>query len=362
MGRFLLLLFLWLGFSTHFLVAQTDCEQTLNLASAEFDAGRFYGLPKILKDCLEKGFSKEQKIRAYLLLTQAYLVLDDPISAENSYLLLLKADPEFVANPFRDPIDVYYLSKKFTATPIFTPYFKAGVNVSQPRTIYSLNTSSATDQLSDKKFYKIGFQIGGGVDWNLSNKWSVSLGLNFANKSLKTILTDNHSGYIGTFTEKQNWLDLPLFVKYSFDSGRVRPFFYGGAAINFLLGSKLAPDGVDENAPNLGSQQHSQAPDIDITSTRNRLCRSLVLGGGAKYKVGPNFFFIDVQYMVGLNNITKNGEFNSNLLKFQYQSDFFRLDNLSLSIGYVKPLYDPRKKKKVVAGLLQKLHLKKSSK
>src|ERR1051325_7143028 len=105
------------------------CEQTLNQATAEFDAGRFYSLPSILKPCLDKGFSKEQKVRAYLLLTQSYLILNDPIAAENSYLQLLVADPEYVANPVRDPVDVYYLSKKFTTTPVFTPSFFGGANI-----------------------------------------------------------------------------------------------------------------------------------------------------------------------------------------------------------------------------------------
>src|SRR5260370_16572863 len=126
----------------------SGCEQTLNRASVEFEAGRFFDLPAILKPCLDNGFSKEQKIRAYLLLTQAYLVLDNPTAAENSYLQLLKADPEYIANPVRDPIDVYYLSKKFTSTPIFTPHFRAAVNTSLPITIHSLNTLSAVHQLS----------------------------------------------------------------------------------------------------------------------------------------------------------------------------------------------------------------------
>ena len=82
MVRILLVVFLCASLSVSCLVAQNiDCEQTLNAASVEFDAGRFYGLPTLLKQCLDNGFSKEQKVRAYLLLTQAYLVLDDPIAA-----------------------------------------------------------------------------------------------------------------------------------------------------------------------------------------------------------------------------------------------------------------------------------------
>src|SRR6266699_3655126 len=104
--RVLLFIFLLSVLVSRLKAQDSGCEQTLNRASAEFEAGRFFDLPSILKGCLEKGFSKEQKIRAYLLLTQAYLVLDNPAAAENSYLQLLKADPEFVANPSRDPIDV----------------------------------------------------------------------------------------------------------------------------------------------------------------------------------------------------------------------------------------------------------------
>jgi outer membrane protein W len=353
-----------LGVSRSNLKAQAnDCEQTLNLAAAEFEAGRFYGLPEILKSCLKSGFSTEQKIRAYLLLTQTYLILDDPAAAENSYLQLLKADPEFVANPARDPIDVYYLSKKFTSTAIFTPHFRLGVNTSLPRTIYSLGTSSTIDSLSKNKTYKIGFQIGGGVDWNIDDHWSLSLGINYSKKNFKSSFFDDNSGYQGTFTEKQDWLDIPLSVKYSFiDSGKIRPFAYAGISANLLLAAKLSPEGSDKDSPTFGATTVSQSPDITITSMRNFFNTSLVIGGGTKYKVGKNFFYVDLRYMAGLTNIAKNGEFNPLLVKFQYQSDFFRLDNLSISFGYVKPLYDPRKKKKAVAGLLEKIGIKKSRK
>jgi len=365
--RHLAMIFLFLlGVSRSSLIAQNaDCESTLNFAASEFEAGRFYGLPEILKSCLKSGFSTEQKIRAYLLLTQAYLILDDPAAAENSYLELLKADPEYVANPVRDPIDVYYLSKKFTSTAIFNPYFRIGANTSLQRTIYSLGTNSTMDSVSKDKTYKIGFQIGGGIDWNIDDRWSISLGVNYSKKIIKSSFKDNNSGYQANFTEKQDWLDIPLYLKYSFkDSGRIRPFAYAGIAANLLIGAKLSPDGKDEHAPTFGASQLSQSPDKDIKQLgmRNFFNSSFVLGGGTKYKVGKNFFYVDLRYMVGLTNVAKNSGFNPLLVQFQYQSDYFRLDNLSISFGYVKPLYDPRKKKKAVAGLMEKLGIKKSKK
>src|SRR4051812_28440872 len=82
-----------------------DCEETLRQAQAEFNAGHFYGISAILKPCIDNGFTKEQQQRAYLLLTQTYLLIDDPTAAEESYLKLLRANPEFETDILRDPID-----------------------------------------------------------------------------------------------------------------------------------------------------------------------------------------------------------------------------------------------------------------
>src|SRR5690606_23139680 len=92
-----------------------DCEIILNQAAEEVSAGHFLGVDSLLADCLKGGFTREQRQRAYLLLTQVYLLLDNPEKAEESYLELLRANPEFVTDPSRDPIDVVYLSKKFTS-------------------------------------------------------------------------------------------------------------------------------------------------------------------------------------------------------------------------------------------------------
>jgi hypothetical protein len=361
MARYIL--FLLLVISMKAMSQKEDCEQTLNHASAEFDAGRFYSLPSILKPCIDNGFSKEQKVRAYLLLTQSYLILNDPIAAENSYLQLLTADPEYVANPVRDPVDVYYLSKKFTTTPVFTPTFQAGVNATIPQTIYVSNPSATTT--NSQNGYKIGYQVGGALDWNINERWSVSLGLAYSKKTFKYDGHNPDSGDDKSFIEKQDWIDVPLYLKYTRDSGIVRPFGYVGVAANLLLDAKLSAKETDLNSPIRLVQQISQGPDRDISYKRNFFNRSVVVGGGIKYKVGKNFLVADVRYFFGLNNVARNpysgsdGKVDNLLISYQYASDFFRLDNFSLNLGFVKPLYDPRKRNPAVAGLLQKLGLKK---
>src|SRR5690349_8468608 len=114
-----LLYFLFFTLSVHVAFAQNDdCELTLSRAVDEYNAGHFYAIPAVLEPCLNQ-FTTEQRQRAYLLLTQTYLLMDDPIGAKQSYLSVLKANPEFIPDTAVHTIDVIYLSKKFTATSIF---------------------------------------------------------------------------------------------------------------------------------------------------------------------------------------------------------------------------------------------------
>src|SRR5688500_7019568 len=107
--------------------AQNECEVTLTRATEEFNDGHLYGIPAMLNECLNNQ-NDEWRQRAYLLLAETYLLLEDPIGAENSYLEVLRANPEYITDPQRDPLDLVYLSKKFTATPLFAFYAMLGPN------------------------------------------------------------------------------------------------------------------------------------------------------------------------------------------------------------------------------------------
>lgn len=333
-----------------------DCEQILIQADDEFNAGRYYGIISLLKPCLEKNdFTNEQRVRAYLLLTQAYLILDDPAGAEESYLNLLKADPEYVANPARDPIDVYYLSKKFTSTPIITPHIHGGFNTSLPRIIHELTVSGT--EINTRNVLKLGVQGGIGFDFNLTNNISLCAEGNFSNKAFKRNTEKGSAKYFGgdnlSTVERQNWFDIPMYVKYSDDSGKIRPFGYAGFAINLLFSSRGNNWEYRNESASLGVIEITGRPE-NLIYKRKFLNRSLVFGGGAKYKIGKNFLYADLRYMPGLSNLTKENKiyytnedaFDPSVVKYAEVSDYFRLDNLSISFGFIRPLYNPRKKAK----------------
>ncbi len=360
--RFLLVVFFTSLFFYPVLAQDRDCEQMLVQADSEFNAGKFFDIPSLLIPCLETGFTKEQKVRAYLILSQVYLILDDAKAADDSYLKLLQADPEYVANPARDPIDVYYLSKKFTSTPVFTPHIRAGLNTSRPRIIQEITTSGTP--LNRREILKAGFQLGVGLDWNINSYWSLCTEGNFSFKSFGRESSGYSKNDTQQMTESQTGIDIPLYVKYSDDSGKIRPFGYIGYALSLLTSANVSLQ-FDNSTPSnseIGVKQNS-GPDENVYFKRNFISQSLVLGGGVKYKIGRDFVYADLRYMAGLSNFTRgsknyysqNGLLDPSLSDYQYVSDFFRLDNLSLSFGYIHPIYNPRKK-----SSLKKLGLSKS--
>ena len=341
-----------------------SCDQKISHAEAEFNAGHFYAIPAILKDCLEPGaLSREQSVRAFLVLCQAYLLIDDPTAAEDSYLKLLNSDPEFVPNEKDHPIDIVYLSKKFTSRPIFTPHFRFGVNTSFFRSIYSSSTEPYG--VTTKNPIKVGIQLGGGLDWNIDDNFSLCVEIDFATRGYERLQTSTQSPDASSIIASQTWIDLPLYVKYNFSlNEKIRPFGYMGIALNYLLSASNQFSYTDVKPG--GNQQVAEGPSEQVKYQRNLLNRSFLIGGGVRYKIGKDFVYADLRYMAGMTNIAienqvfyadpstvdpaqigdPNHYLSPNVTKYHYVSDLFRLDNLSLTIGFVKPLYDPRKIKK----------------
>jgi hypothetical protein len=344
-----------------------DCEQTLNQAAQEFTAGHFYGLPALLKPCLD-NFSNEQRVRAYMLLAQAYLVIDDPIAAEDSYLKLLRAEPEYIATPEKDPIDIVYLSKKFTTRPIFTPRFKTGANTTFDRVIQAVST----DPMAIKTNHKmgVGLQIGGGLDWNVTDHWSVSFDVLYGTKSFQTTKTGISTFDTQSITESQSWVDIPLYLKYSREIGRVIPYGYLGLSTNILLSASATANFT--NSYESGNSLPPVEGNYPLSYKRNALNKSIVLGIGAAFKVKRNFISIDLRYMGGLTNLTKastnyyeNGstDIATSITTYRSVSDFFRIDNISLSFGYSRPIYNPRRIKVIEApAFFKKIFNKKTKK
>ena len=73
----------------------TSCAQTLRLAQSVYDQGRLQELNGILQNCLQNGFTKQERVEAYKLLTLSYIYQEEPEKADEAMLDLLRTDPYF---------------------------------------------------------------------------------------------------------------------------------------------------------------------------------------------------------------------------------------------------------------------------
>jgi opacity protein-like surface antigen len=319
------------------------CEEQLNAATAEFDAGRFYGIPSMLKPCIDNGFSREQRQRAFLLLTQAYLLLDDPIGADNSYLEVLRANPEFKADTARDQIDLVYLSKRFTAAPRFSLFGRVGGNIAPVKVISEISPSGLPAE-SDYKL-RVGMQVGVGIDWHLSERIAITGELDYALTSYKKNQIKWNDD-LEEFIDKQHWICVPLSAKYTiFTNGQIRPYVFTGYSFNFLIRDK-AQVRLSKNDGEITLDE--SLPEESYSAYRRKTNTSFFIGGGAKYKMGLDFVFAEMRYNFGLTNlVVPSSTYEGPAQTSGHVDDYFRLDNFSISVGYVRPLYKARKVNRV---------------
>ena len=62
--------------------SQTNCSQVLVDAQNMFEDGKINEIPEFLDPCLTDGFTKEEKIEAYKLLSMVYTFMDEDENAD----------------------------------------------------------------------------------------------------------------------------------------------------------------------------------------------------------------------------------------------------------------------------------------
>ena len=171
-------------------------------------------------------------------------------------------------------------------------------------------------------------------------------------------LSDRHWDFYSTDIDLVHMtFTIPVMLRYHFSLGRINPFLAAGVSPEFLLGASarnikgsytiLNESGVEEEFP------VQPRPAINTTSMKNGFNYSLLAGGGINYKIGLNYLVFEVRYSKGMLNVTNienrwrdDGDFNkARSLKFPpgHVDDDFKINDLSFFVGFVKPLYKPRK-------------------
>ena len=282
-------------------LAQDQCAIALSEAEDKYDQGKLYEIPEMLQSCLNDGFTKEEKVRAYRLLTLTYLFLDYYTEADSSYLKLLKLSPEYVTNDEIDPMEIINHHEKFTTKPFYyITMGKLGFNLSHANVLIDYSMSESNNG-SDKYSSVVGFHAGFGAEMVLYQNLHLAGEFMISRKTLH--LTDTHWGFQSDnsnfFTTNMDFahteIEIPVLLKYNFWNKRINPFVVGGIAPSYLFESNVqniqrAYLGSDENS---GEEFPVQSiTEINNGVFKNRFNYSLLFGGGINYKVGLKLYCI----------------------------------------------------------------------
>lgn len=354
-----------------------DCAIVLKEAEKSYEEGKLEEIPSILKSCLEVGFSPDQKIQAYRLLTMTYLFDDKKNLANESIQNLLKIDPEYVVNPALDPAELIYLLDSYQTLPKFSIGFIAGTNFSKvapteaygidntfndPENVSSGILSTAGPETSPNephwKYSPGGIGFHGGIVGSYMLFRNLNLHIEPSYYFTKFTYTKNYT--LNEFTntsdslnnlgnlelnETHGWIQIPLNLTYDIKlSPKLNSFVRLGGTYGRLLN---AGGTFTREYPQSASLAPVTGPQEDLKLHRNTSNYWITGGVGLKYKIKKGVLFVDVRYQYGMQNMVNAAQRYSNttlLYKYNYVDDNFNLDNLAISIGAAKSFYKPKKK------------------
>lgn len=321
--------------------AQRNCSQKLKDAEISYKNGRLNEVPSILRGCLSSGFNKDEQVQAYRLLALTYIYLDEQKKAEQAVLSLIRIAPDYKISTTRDPTEFIELFKSFRTVPIVIPTIKAGINNSWVRvreTYLTDNPSLASPT------YKIGFgyQLEIDIEIPIIEHISAGTGLHLAGRNFTSSSTFNDFQTL-TLKEKQAWIDIPFFAKYTHDLKTIHTFLVAGPVISLLYNAK----GTVERKNNSGVP-NAITTTVDLMKLRNGITFGGIIGGGASYKLGKGYALAEIRYHHLFSKVTKSVTLDmipSLPYEYGYIDDNFSLANVSLSVGYTYPIYSPKKLK-----------------
>ncbi|MGB3463705.1 MAG: porin family protein [Cyclobacteriaceae bacterium] len=327
--------------------ASAQCTQSLNSAEDEYESGRLLDIPSMLAFCLNRnGFSKEEKIRAYKLLTKVYIFSDEEEKAEESLVLLLKADPEHELNNLFDPAELFYLYNKFRVKPVFRLALKLGANFSSANVIDEFSTYTFSDGAREYTS-QLGFNAELTIERHITNGLEIAAGLQYSATKFTVQEEFVTTDISFTVNETQSWLKVPVFARYNFfyeSNKNFLPYVLGGFSTNLLSAAQF----VDSERRG-GTQRSVNGYDLLTDNERNRLNFSLFFGGGLKIRTNRvNFFTVEARYEAGLlNYVNSEHRFINSASTFglSYVPDNLSLNFLSVSLGYTHSIYNPKKKR-----------------
>jgi hypothetical protein len=331
-------------FQVSLLQAQVNrCALNLEEAQEKFMSGQIQEVPRLLLDCINQGFSYEDRIEAYKLLINAY-IFDDNIEQAEKYMLDFLDDyPDYEASP-DDPFEFVSLFELYDNSPRFSLGGHIGTNLSmvevtEPFGVYDVNEVSGEYKMAP------GFNMGGHINFFLSKKIELSLEPMVSIKNIRYEVTP-FSFTQTEYKERQGRMELPVSIVYKFNEKALSPYVRMGVTPSLLTGGSAESSRYYLNTGSVSFEDISNES-MDVSDLRPSLSFYGFLGAGLRYQLSKSYLFADVRYNYGLTAMVdpesrQNVNDNNTWLYYNTQDNFF-LNDLMITFGYTVVFYKPKK-------------------
>jgi len=333
-----------------------ECVIQLQEAERLYSLGQTENIPEMLKSCITEGFNKDERLQAYKLIILTYLMDDNMRSADSAMVDFLKRYPEYELTA-ADPAEFNYLFGSYETLPLYSLGVNLGtcfssVNVIEHYGTHNLAMRAEPTYSVSGIPLRVGISMGRylmkGLDINLGILYS-SLSFNYENNAFGGLAVNEGEYATLNYKETQNHIEVPVTLTYDVGQRRIRPYFRLGFALSYMLtvNSNLELPYI------YGTHDVRKGETIDLTKNRNALNYWGVGGIGVKFKISKGYFLADFRANIGLNEQLKAGSryigggesYEANDLIWYYGKthDHFTINNLIISVGYVRLFYKSKK-------------------
>jgi hypothetical protein len=323
--KILLFTFCLLCSFTERTLAQTDsCITHLKDASADYDEGNSDQAILLLKNVLRNcELVKADRIQANKLLILCYLSIDNLEEADKAAENIIKIDPNYAPDKFKDDQGLINIFKKYKAQPVFSIGVSGGINKPYVKTVKQYSVVFPDGQAPETYKTQTGFQLGIQAEHRVYRSLWAELGFIYRSSTYQNTLY-NVDGTTVNYSEKLTYFDVPLSAKYYFSFNRLKPFVQAGIYLSLLSNAQST------------TTRNDQKDIVDRTSMRNISDIGYFGGLGLGYTIKSFMLFANARYIYFPGDVNKTGTRYSdpvNLFKYYFIDNDFRLNNLQFNAG-----------------------------
>lgn len=312
-------------------LGQDECENPINVASKNFEAGNINETILILENCIGNKNSREEKIAAYHLLAMSYLSLNETDRAEENIQLLLSLKPDYQKYPNIDPPEFSRLMNEYKIYPKLSGGIQLGINRSSVKIKKSYSAYSTPQRYNPMTGNSLGllldYSAGMHIDYTFSTLLEVM--------GIQHVL-DNAGGREQIYEEQLRSVTIGTGARYSYKLNNTFSLTPGGGMnFNFLHRSNVFFESVDNETGD--RVQSIQTP----IKQRNKFQPGLSLSCGLQFPVSKGMLNCGISGNAALRS-TVNKEKRLDDLTFifnnQYVNDDIKLRTWTLFIQYQIPI------------------------